>query len=91
MERKLIAIKGRNEDRRAQTPKQKLLCPCRPTRHSEGYVPDRPGRHPNCGGGGDVLHHVLRLHRRPAREHSPPQDGNRHTQTLTGPVILPFR
>lgn len=52
-------------------------------RHGAGHVPHRPSCHPNCGGGGDVLHHFLRLHRRPQREHSPPQDGNSPKRRIT--------
>lgn len=48
-----------------------------PGRHGAGHVPHRPGRRPNCGGGGHVLHHLLRLHRGTAREHPPPQDGKK--------------
>ena len=47
-----------------------VLC----SRHSPGHVPDRPGGHPDCGGGGHVLHHLLWLHRGPERKHPSPQD-----------------
>lgn len=70
-------------NRRGQTSKQRLLCSCLSARHSAGHVPDRPSCHPNCGGGGHVLHYFLRLHWSPPREHSPPQDSNRHNRHIT--------
>lgn len=50
---------------------------CLPGRYGARHISHRPGRHTNCGGGGHVLHHLLRLHRGPAREHPPPQDGKK--------------
>lgn len=59
-----------------------------PARHGARHVLRRPSCHPNRGGGGHVLHHVLRMHRSPPREHPPPQDSNDLASVSTGSSFI---